>query len=56
MHIGLIGAEQVAQFFARKAVEAGHNVAFSNSHGPDSLASLTRKFGPLASGGRFRMP
>ncbi|MGJ7512320.1 NADPH-dependent F420 reductase [Variovorax sp. GT1P44] len=54
MHIGLIGAGQVAQSFARKAVDAGHNVLFSNSQGPDSLASLTREFGPLASAGTLQ--
>lgn len=44
MHIGLIGAGQVAQAFARKAVDAGHHVVFSNSRGPDSLAAPAAGF------------
>jgi predicted dinucleotide-binding enzyme len=53
VRIGRSGAGQVAQSFARKAVDAAHNVVFSNSHAPDSLASLAKKFGPLASRGAF---
>jgi len=49
MHIGLIGAGQVAQSFARKAIIAGHRIVFSNSRGPDSLTALVKTFGPLAS-------
>ena len=51
MRIGIIGAGEVAQSFARKAVDAGHNVVFSNSRGPESLAPLVAKFGPLAAAG-----
>jgi len=51
MHIGLIGAGQVAQAFARKAIDAGHHIVFSNSRGPDSLAALAAGFGPQASAG-----
>jgi 8-hydroxy-5-deazaflavin:NADPH oxidoreductase len=51
MRIGIIGAGNVAQTFARKAVDAGHRVVFSNSRGPDSLASVVAEFGPLASAG-----
>lgn len=49
MHIGIIGAGRAAQSFARKAIGAGHSVAFSNSRGPDSLESLIKELGPLAS-------
>lgn len=51
MQIGLLGAGQVAQSFARKAIDAGHQVVFSNSHGPETLASLVAGFGPLARAG-----
>jgi len=51
MRIGIIGAGEVAQSFARKAVDAEHSVTFSNSRGPESLASLVAKFGPLATAG-----
>jgi len=51
MQIGLIGAGQVAQSFARKVVSAGHHVVFSNSRGPASLASLVTQFGQLATAG-----
>ncbi|MFM9269695.1 NADPH-dependent F420 reductase [Halomonas elongata] len=49
MNIGIIGAGQVAQAFAHRAIEAEHNVVFSNRRGPDSLAALVEGFGPLAS-------
>lgn len=51
MQTGMMGAGQVAQSFARKAIDAGHTVVFSNSRGPDSLASLVAGFGPQASAG-----
>ena len=48
MNIGIIGAGQVAQAFARKAIGAGHAVVLSNRRGPDSLAALVEGLGPLA--------
>ena len=54
MHIGIIGAGQVARAFARKAIDAGHHIVFSNSRGPDRLAALVAGFGPLASAGTVR--
>lgn len=49
MNIGIIGAGQVAQAFAQKAIGAGHSVVFSNRRGPGSLAALVESLGPLAS-------
>jgi 8-hydroxy-5-deazaflavin:NADPH oxidoreductase len=49
--VGTIGAGEVAQAIAGHAVAAGHQVKFSNSHGPDSLAELVGRFGPNASAG-----
>lgn len=49
MNIGIIGAGQVAQAFAQKAIDAGHSVVFSSRRGPDSLIALIESFGPLAS-------
>jgi len=49
MKIGTIGAGTVAQAFARKAIAAGHEVAFSNSRGPASLAAVVAAFGERAS-------
>ncbi|PLZ00719.1 NADP oxidoreductase [Burkholderia sp. WAC0059] len=54
MRIGTIGAGQIAQSFARKAVDAGHNIVFSNSQGPDSLVSMVAEFGPLAMAGTIQ--
>jgi predicted dinucleotide-binding enzyme len=51
MQIGTLGAGKVAQAFARRVVEAGHQIVFSNSHGPESLAPLVAEFGPLAAAG-----
>jgi hypothetical protein len=49
MDIGIIGAGRVAQAFARKAIDVGHRVLFSNSRGAESLAPTVARFGPLAS-------
>jgi predicted dinucleotide-binding enzyme len=48
MRIGIIGAGDVAQAFARKAIDAGHQVVFSNSRGKESLAPAIAKFGAAA--------
>lgn len=49
MKVGTIGAGTVAQAFARKAIAAGHSVAFSNSREPASLAPVVAAFGDRAS-------
>ena len=49
MKIGIIGAGEVAQSFAHKAIAAGHEIEFSNRRGPDSLSGLVEEFGPGAS-------
>lgn len=54
MQIGIIGAGQVARSFARKAIDAGHGVVFSNSRGPETLVSLVAEFGPPATAGTIR--
>ena len=51
MRIGTIGAGEVAQAFARKALSASHEVVFSNRRGPESLSPLVEAFGPGASAG-----
>ena len=51
MKIGTIGAGEAAQAFAEKAIAAGHEILFSNSRGPESLADLTKALGPAASAG-----
>lgn len=48
MQIGIVGAGNVAQAFASKAINAGHSVVFSNSRGPQSLAPIVTRFGPMA--------
>jgi 8-hydroxy-5-deazaflavin:NADPH oxidoreductase len=49
MHrIGIIGAGMIGSTTARLFVEAGHEVAVSNSRGPASLASLVKTLGPKA--------
>ncbi|WP_186055189.1 NADPH-dependent F420 reductase [Burkholderia gladioli] len=54
MRIGTIGAGQVAQAFARRAIDAGNAVVFSNSRGADSLTPLAKSFGSRASAGTTR--
>lgn len=49
--VGLVGSGQVAQTIAGAAIEAGHQVKFSNSRGPDSLKDLVSQFGDQASAG-----
>jgi predicted dinucleotide-binding enzyme len=51
MKIGFLGAGVVAQTIAKHALAFGHEAVFSNSRGPESLASLVKELGPGASAG-----
>lgn len=46
MKIGMIGAGHIGGTLARLFAEAGHEVALSNAHGPESLADLVNTLGP----------
>ena len=46
--IGIIGAGMVGATAARLFVDAGHDVAVSNSRGPETLAALVNDLGPRA--------
>jgi 8-hydroxy-5-deazaflavin:NADPH oxidoreductase len=48
MRIGIIGAGQIGGTAARLFVRAGHEVALSNSRGPDTLREQAAELGPLA--------
>ncbi|HEY3358641.1 MAG TPA: NAD(P)-binding domain-containing protein [Polyangia bacterium] len=48
MKIGIIGAGHIGATAARLFVAAGHEVAVSNSRGPQSLAGLVAELGPRA--------
>lgn len=49
MHkIGIIGSGMIGATAARLFVNAGHDVALSNSRGPASLAALVQELGPKA--------
>jgi predicted dinucleotide-binding enzyme len=48
MRIGIIGTGNIGQTLARHFVDAGHEVAVSNSRGPDSLAEFVDELGPGA--------
>jgi len=48
MRIGLIGAGHIGGTLARKFVEAGHQVAVSNSRGPETLVDLVQALGDNA--------
>jgi hypothetical protein len=48
MRIGLIGAGHIGGTLARLFVGAGHEVAISNSRGPDSLGGLVSELGERA--------
>jgi len=48
MQIGTIGAEDLAQAFAKRVMKAGYEVKLSNSRGPESLREIVRKLGPGA--------
>lgn len=49
MKIGIIGAGMIGATAGRLFVEAGHDIAISNSRGPGSLKDLVRELGPRAS-------
>jgi 8-hydroxy-5-deazaflavin:NADPH oxidoreductase len=51
MRLGIIGAGQLAQAFAFRAIVAGHEVTLSNSRGPDSLHEVIARLGPRARAG-----
>jgi len=48
MRIGIIGTGHIGGTLARHFVAAGHEVAVSNSRGPETLAGLVGQFGRLA--------
>jgi 8-hydroxy-5-deazaflavin:NADPH oxidoreductase len=48
MKIGMIGAGHIGSTLARHFVNAGHEVAISNSRGPDSLSDLVAQLGERA--------
>lgn len=48
MKIGIVGAGAVGSALARHVLDAGHDVAISNSRGPASLEELVDDLGPNA--------
>lgn len=48
MNIGIIGAGRIGGSAARLFIDAGHEVAISNSRGPETLRGLVAKLGPKA--------
>lgn len=48
MELGIIGAGDLAQAFAKRALKAGHKIRLSNSRGPDSLREIVVRLGPGA--------
>lgn len=48
MKIGIVGAGRIGATAARLFVKAGHEVALSNSRGPDSLRAMVHELGPRA--------
>src|SRR5689334_3814329 len=48
MKIGILGSGNIGATAARLFVAAGHDVAISNSRGPDSLRDLIKELGPQA--------
>jgi 8-hydroxy-5-deazaflavin:NADPH oxidoreductase len=48
MKIGILGAGRIGATAARLFVAAGHQVAISNSRGPESLRALAAELGPQA--------
>src|SRR6516225_164505 len=46
MKIGILGAGRIGAVAARLFVVAGHDVAVSNSRGPESLRELVATLGP----------
>lgn len=49
--VGIIGAGRLGQAMARTALRAGRDVVIANSHGPESLTSVTSALGEGASAG-----
>jgi 8-hydroxy-5-deazaflavin:NADPH oxidoreductase len=45
MRIGIIGAGHIGGTLARRFVDAGHEIAISNSRGPETLAPLVEELG-----------
>ena len=48
MRIGIIGSGNIGGTLARRFVDAGHEVAVSNSRGPETLAGPVEELGPHA--------
>jgi predicted dinucleotide-binding enzyme len=48
MNIGIIGAGNIGGTTARLFIDAGHEVAISNSRGPETLRDLIASLGPKA--------
>src|SRR5713226_2901442 len=48
MQIGTIGAGDLAQAVAKRALEAGYEVNLSNSRGPESMREIVKNLGPGA--------
>jgi 8-hydroxy-5-deazaflavin:NADPH oxidoreductase len=48
MEIGTIGAGDLAQAFAKRALKAGYKIKLSNSRGPESLREIIMHLGPGA--------
>jgi len=46
--IGIIGAGMIGSTTAKLFVDAGHEIAVSNSRGPETLAGLVKDLGPRA--------
>jgi 8-hydroxy-5-deazaflavin:NADPH oxidoreductase len=51
MKFGMIGAGRLSRAIAGHAINAGHEVVFSNSRGPETLTDLVDSVGPQASAG-----
>lgn len=51
MKIGIIGAGNIGATAAKLFVDAGHQVAISNSRGPETLDSLVKELGDNATAG-----
>src|ERR1700742_2078614 len=51
MKFGMIGAGTLSRAIAGQAMNAGHEVIFSNSRGPETLGALVDTFGSRASAG-----
>lgn len=51
MRIGIIGSGHIGGTLATLLTRAGHDVALSNSRGPDSLSAVVAELGPRARAG-----